>query len=65
MIAAEFLNGAMDKGHPLLLDGDEVYFRSARLSPHTGSVMVTVADRGGGLVSADPDELSRVEESQR
>lgn len=47
-------------GHPLLLADfvQMVYYRFHRMSPHSGDIMVFVAEESGGIIAVDPSELS-------
>lgn len=54
----DFLSGRIRKGHPLLLGTEPVFFRSARMSPHSGSFLVVVADEAGGTLAVEPAELA-------
>jgi len=58
--ALDFFDGSIRRGHPLNMGGEIVYFRGARLSPHSGTVLVTVADLAGGVLAVEASELSDV-----
>lgn len=57
----EVLDGSICRGTPLMLGDEEVFFRSARFSPHSASVLVCVADNAGGVLAVDPAELERLD----
>jgi hypothetical protein len=46
-------------GHPLQIveTGEDVYFRSARFSPHAGEVLAIVADEAGGVMAVSAEEV--------
>jgi hypothetical protein len=49
----------LSPGTPLRIDGERVYFRSARLSPFTGTPLAIVADITGGTFAAEVEHLER------
>lgn len=49
----------LSPGAPLRCDGERVYFRSARISPATGTALAIVADISGGVFAAEVEHLSR------
>ena len=52
------------RGTPLRLDGEIVYLRGARISPHTGTALATVADETGGVFAVEVEALSRLDEDE-